>query len=232
MSLVKYGGGITQMSGSIGGTVFARNRFGNYCRSRTKPTNPQTQLQTNVREAVQQLSTRWAQTLIAAKRTAWNLYGNSVAMKNKLGETIYLTGMNHYLRSNSFRQIIGLPIVDDGPTIFELPEADSKFAITASEATQEISYTFDTGLAWGTEVGGWMLLYQGSPQNPQRNFFNGPWRFNAALEGTAMGPGTSPRAIAVKFAIAQDQRQWAYARIARADGRISEVFRADCFCGT
>ncbi|GAI58374.1 unnamed protein product, partial [marine sediment metagenome] len=39
MALVKYGGGITQMSGSIAGNTFARNRYGNYVRSRTKPIN-------------------------------------------------------------------------------------------------------------------------------------------------------------------------------------------------
>ncbi|GAI01350.1 unnamed protein product, partial [marine sediment metagenome] len=42
MALIKYGGGIVQISGSIAGTVFARNKMGNYARPRTKPVNPRT----------------------------------------------------------------------------------------------------------------------------------------------------------------------------------------------
>ncbi|GAH13494.1 unnamed protein product, partial [marine sediment metagenome] len=49
MSLVKYGGGIVQMSGSIAGNTFARNRYGNYVRARTKPINPNSDRQVVVR---------------------------------------------------------------------------------------------------------------------------------------------------------------------------------------
>ncbi|GAH50296.1 unnamed protein product, partial [marine sediment metagenome] len=48
MALVKLGGGIVQISGSIAGNTFARNRFGNYMRSRTKPVNPNSTRQTDI----------------------------------------------------------------------------------------------------------------------------------------------------------------------------------------
>jgi len=124
MALVKFGGGITQMSGSVGGTTFARNRYGNYARAKTKPVNPNTAAQAAIRSALSELTVLWSQTLSAAQRTAWNLYGASVAMKNRLGETTYLTGFNHYIRSNVMRNRVGLGVVNDGPVIFELPAAD------------------------------------------------------------------------------------------------------------
>lgn len=230
MALVRYGGGIIQMSGSIAGNTYARNRYGNYARARTKPVNPNTALQQTIRAAITALTTRWSQTLSAAQRTAWNLYGSNVAMKNKLGETVYLSGFNHYIRSNSVRVQAGLAEVDAGPTIFELPEKDPTMTITASEAAQEISVAFDDALAWLDEDGAYFFKYQGQPQNPQRNFFAGPWRMMGNIAGNSITAPTTPDAEAVVFAIAELQRQWIYARISRADGRLSEPFRADCFC--
>jgi len=231
MALVKYGGGIIQMSGSIAGNTYARNRYGNYARARTKPVNPNTDLQVAVRAAMAELTTRWAQTLDNAKRTAWNLYGSNVAMKNKLGETIKLSGFNHYLRSNLQEARLPGTITDDGPVIFELPDQDPAFAITASEATQQISMAFDDTMAWCSEDLAWMEVFQGQPQNPQRNFFAGPWRFLCRLNGNVGVPIVSPQVWGVDFAIAELQRQWCYARIRRADGRLSEPFRADAFVG-
>lgn len=230
MALVKYGGGIIQMSGSIAGNTFARNRSGNYVRARTKPVNPNSDLQQIVRAAWATLSARWAQTLTAPQRTAWNLYAANLAMKNKLGETINLTGFNHYLRTNAILLQSGLTLIDAGPTIFELPGKDPTFAISASEGTQTISYTFDNTLLWANEVGGYMFKFQGAPQNAQRNFFAGPWRLHGTIVGAGSPPSSPDAEATPPFAFAELQHQWCYARILRADGRLSEPFRADTFC--
>lgn len=229
MALIKFGGGVVQMTGSIAGSTFARNRYGNYARARTKPTNPNTPGQQAVRNALSQLTTRWAQTLTAVQRTAWNLYGSSVSMKNRLGEAVFLTGFNHYIRSNTFRLVGGYATVDDGPVVFELPQADPLYAITMSEATQQVTIAYDNTLAWALEDGAYFIHHQGSPQNAQRNFFAGPWRRTGNIAGDPGGPPATPVAGAVSFAIAELQHVWCYARIARADGRLSEPFRDDTF---
>lgn len=228
MALVKYGGGIIQMTGSIAGNTYARNRYGNYVRARTKPTNPKTSLQTAVRNAMAAITTRWSAILTGAQRTAWNLYGSSVAMKNKLGEAVELSGFNQFIRSNvPLIQIGGAP-VDAGPTTFELPPSDGTFAVAISEATQLITITFDdTDPIWDVAAN-YLLLYQGSPQNPQRNFFAGPWRLAGSLEGDAVTPPATSDTIACPSVCTEGQRVWCYARIALADGRISEPFTADC----
>jgi len=230
MSLVKYGGGIIQMSGSIAGNTFGRNRYGNYVRAKTKPVNPNTSMQSDIREAVQVLTARWSQTVTAAQRTAWNLYADSVSMKNKLGEVIKLSGFNHYIRSNVQSLRAGLATIDIGPTIFELPETDTAFAVTMDESAQQMSVAFNNALPWAGETGARMFLEQGQPQNKQRNFFNGPWKYAGVLSGVTGSPIVSPQVAPVVFAVAEGQRCWIYARILRADGRLSEPFRADCFC--
>lgn len=230
MALVKYGGGIIQMSGSIAGNTYARNRYGNYARARTKPVNPNSDRQTVVRAAMAFLTDRWSQTVTAAQRTAWNLYGSNVNMTNRLGETVNLTGFNHYLRSNIIAKMISLTIVDAGPVVFEIPAHDPTYAITASEATQQITAAYDATMDWADEDGANLILFGGTPQNPQRNFFGGPWRLYGQVTGVNGAPPASPHAGTSPFAIAELQRLWGYARIRRADGRLSEPFRDDTFC--
>ena len=124
-----------------------------------------------------------------------------------------------------------LAIIDDGPTIFELPEKDPTLAITASEAGQTISFTFDTAAPWALETGAYMIKYQGQPQNPQRNFFDSPWRLIDTIAGVDSTGASSPDEENCVYAIAEGQRQWVYVRVSRLDGRLSEPFRADCFVG-
>jgi len=229
MALIRYGGGIIQMSGSIAGNTFARNRFGNYARARTVPTNPKTSGQQAVRAALTLLSDYWSNTCTAAQRAAWDLYGASVAMQNRLGETVYLSGYNHFIRSNNIMARFGGVIVAAGPVVFELPETDPTLGVTGSEAAQQLSCSWDDGLPWADENGGFIYFYQGMPQNKQRNFFDGPWRYLGGVAGVNGAPPPGPALFTPKWAISETQRQWIYARIFRVDGRLSTMFRADDF---
>lgn len=224
-----FGGG--SASGSIASSTYSHNRFGQYVRNRTTPVNPQSAAQVEVRAALAQLTTRWAQTLTQAQRDAWDLYGSNVTMKNKLGQDILLTGFNHYLRSNVILVIGGQAPVDAGPVLFELPDQDPTLAIAGSEATQQITVTYDDTLGWANETGAFMWFFQGIPQNAQRTFFGGPWRAMGGVSGVTGAPPPSPAVVAVTFAIAQGERQWLYARIGRADGRLSQRFQANVLIG-
>jgi len=228
MALIKFGGGVIQMSGSIAGNTFARNRYGNYVRARTKPVNPNSVMQQAVRSSMSYLTNYWSQTLTSAQRTAWNLYGSSVAMKNRLGESTYLTGFNHFIRSNSILKRSARAVVAPGPVIFELPEADPTFAFTATQTDNMGTFTYDDTAAWANEDKGWLHMFMGQPQNPQRNFFAGPWKLYCAVAGSLGSPPTSPGTGSAPWAMSTGQRVWVYGRITRADGRTSEAFRADC----
>jgi hypothetical protein len=229
MALIKFGGGITEMRGSMGGNTYSRNRMGAYLRARTKPVNPNTDRQAAVRAAMALLTDRWGQVLTALQRTAWNLYGANVVMTNKLAESINLTGFNHYIRSNQWLARVGAPTIDPGPTVFEIPTADPLFAVTISEATNTWTVTFDDGMDWVSEDGAQMIMYNGSPQNAQRNFFGGPWRFMNSIAGNNGAPPASPLDRGASFVYTEGQHAWCYARIMRADGRLSAPFRADTF---
>ncbi len=231
MALIKFGGGVVQMSGSIAGDTFSRNRYGSYVRARTKPVNPNTARQVAVRAAVAFATSRWSQTLTGVQRTAWNLYADNVNMTNRLGETIHLSGFNHYVRSNCIKAAHASPAIDAGPVIFELPEQDPAFAITISEAGQQVSITLNAGLDWNNEDNALCWLFMGTPQNAQRNFFGGPWRYIGVISGDLAAPPAYPLLKDVSFAASEGQRVWCYARIQRADGRLGVPFRADVSVG-
>jgi len=228
--LLKFGGGITEMRGSIAGNVYSRNRSGAYMRARTKPVNPNTTRQQAIRAAIAFVCARWSETLTKAHRDAWGVYGANVPMKNRLGETIYLSGFNHYIRSNAGRVQLGFAAIDTAPVIFELPAKDPSIAIAPDAGDQLLNFSFDNTMAWANEDDGVLYLYQGLPQNAQRNFFGGPWRWVMCVGGDSITPPTSPDVAPCVFAIGEGQHQWIYCRIQRADGRLSEQFRADAFC--
>ena len=223
---------ISSGSGSMGGTTYSHNQFGQYMRNRKVPVNPNSALQISVRTVFADLAQRWQSTLTTAQRAAWNNYAANVAVKDKLGQDIYLTGLNHYLRSNCALIQGGLTRVDAGPEIFTLPGEDSSFAVTASEATQLLSVAFDDELDWLDEDGGAMLVSSGIPVNPTVNFFGGPYRFADAIEGDAVTPPTTPTTMTSPFQIAEDQKVFARGRIVLADGRLSNFFGDNFLCAS
>lgn len=231
MAQVKFSGGIGEMRGSIGGTVFARNKAGAYARNRTKPINPNTARQVNARQIMAELAEQFNGTLTDVQRTAWNLFGANVPVLNKLGETIRNSGFDWFVAMNSSRINAGMSIVVDAPTTFELAEQDNTIAISISAATQQASVTFDNTKGWATEAGGALLAYVGRPQLASRSFFNGPIRYTGKISGATPVAPTSPATINLNYVVTAGQKVWMQFRVVRADGRISNPFWAQAVVG-
>lgn len=215
---------IEAASGSLGGMTFSHNRGGQYIRGRAVPTNPNSVLQQAVRGYMSQLAAAWHDTLTAAQRLAWDAYGENVGVLDRLGKTIYLTGQNHYIRSNVPRLQAAATRIDDGPTTFNLgSEGTPSFAIDT--ANDEVDVTFvDTDL-WVDEDDSHMLVYASIPNDQTRNFFKGPYQFIGSIDGDSVTPPTTPAAIALPQAIVAGQRNFFQVRTSRADGRLTPVFR-------
>ena len=226
MALIKFGGGVIQMAGKIAGTVFSRNRYGNYARAGTKPTNPNTERQSQVRAIIGTLNDIWQSTLTDAQRIAWAAYANNVPMVNRLGEVQNFSGYNHFCRSNAARLAAGLTAIADAPTIYALAEQDPTFTTVADVSDNAIKPAFDNSLPWAGEAGGYLLIYQGQPCSATRNYFGGPFRYIGKVAGATPTPPTSPGSIAPYYTLVAGQNQFVQARIMRADGRLSGFFRS------
>lgn len=231
MALAKYGPNVVQLSGSIAGTVYARNRFGNYCRPRTKPVNPRSQRQMGIRTIMMYLAEQWRESpMDDTIREAWQTYANSVSWVNRLGEQVTLTGFNCFVQCNAALLTAGGSLVTAAPAALGLPPGDPDFQITDVDAnTQTCSITFNDGFDWCSENDSLMVFYQGLPVSASHNFFGGPFRQCYGFSGTTEPGPISPRPnIPMNgFPFVTGQKIWWEARIIRADGRISTRFRCD-----
>lgn len=224
--LIQFGPGIADARGSIGGNTFSRNRFGAYMRARTTPVNPQSSRQNLIRAAISALAGQWSQVLTQAQRDAWEVYAASITRSNKLGQQIKLTGFNMFVRSNSIRLQNLDDVVVAGPTTLTLPGADPTYAVEVDEANQELSITFDEDLSWNQIDDGFMYVYMSHPKNTGVNFVGGPFRLAGALDGNTATPLTSPQILPAPFPVAENQVIVCRARIAEADGRLSDTFQS------
>jgi len=227
MALIKYGGGIVQMSGSIAGTTHARNRFGNYGRARTKPVNPKSARQMGARIILMMLAEQWRESpMNDAKRSAWRTYAEGVQWLNRLGETVKLTSYNHFMRSNAALIAAGGSLVTDGPVDIGLPPGDELFAVVCNATTQKLSVTFDDTKDWAKETGAYLSVEMGRPQNPTRNFFAGPYRIANGIAGVDTTGVSSPQLLDPPFTLTPGQKVWCRAKIIRKDARASTPFGA------
>lgn len=103
-------------SGSLGATVFFRNKGGHCVRLRTTPVNPNTARQQATRVILGTVSAGW-KLLTQAQRDAWEAYGSNNPIKNSLGLDINIAGQNWFCRINSRLSDAGLTQLTDPPAL-------------------------------------------------------------------------------------------------------------------
>lgn len=230
MALIKFGVGISDARGSVGGTVFSRNKSGAYMRNRTVPTDPGTTPQTKIRACMGQVRNAWFHVLTDAQRAAWAVYATNTPLTNRLGDSFNATGWNMFARAAVMALYNDLDIIADAPTDFSLAEQDATLTITVSEATQLISVAFDDTMDWLDEDDAYLVVYASRPQNETVNYFKGPYLIAGKIAGDSVTPPTTPTTMALPFAAVEGNKIFAQCRIMRADGRVSQPFRVNCTC--
>ncbi len=185
MALILPGAGLADIRGSVGGTTFARNHYGNYCRNRTKPYNPNSPDQLRARAAVAMLSTYWRDTMSAAQRSAWNAYAAGTNWLNSLGQTIKLTGQAHFVRSQTIRLLVGDSVNPVAPTTPGIPDQATAWTPSADISDNEISIDFTFPVTVNSQD---YAFFVSQPTSVGRSFFAGPWRFLGSINGDSASP--------------------------------------------
>lgn len=225
MALVKLGGGVVDLRGSIGGTVFSRNRSGAIARARTIPINPGSEAQQKIRSIMSVCRNAWYNVLTSAQRDAWATYAEAVEIQNRLGETIKLTGFNHFVRSASCALYNDLAYADDAPTELSLPEQDETLALVATVSDGKLAITFDEDGAWLDEDDSYLIVYCSRGQSATVNYFKGPYLIAGKIAGDSVTPPTTGAELDSPYTLVEGQKVFIQCRILRADGRLSEPFR-------
>lgn len=115
--------GITNASGTSGGTTFAHNRGGAYARRWAKPVNAQTSRQTAMRSLWGAVAQMWGQ-LSQEEVNAWNSAGENVTVTDGFGNSHNMTGNTYFMRVNQNRTHgMGLPISRIPLPLVALPNA-------------------------------------------------------------------------------------------------------------
>ncbi len=224
MALYRPGPIVSEIRGSIGGSTFSRNAAGQYIRQRSNPVNPNTDRQQAVRTLLGAVAQRWSSVLDAAQRTAWDTYAAAVVMTNGLGDPVYLSGFQHYVRSNTAR-VLGTALpVDDGPTVLTLPPADQTLDITANTVAQ-LNVTWTGTPFWAAQDDGVLLISQSKPVGLGRTFVGPPFRFTDSILGNSVAPITSPQTTTTAWPLIEGQRMIGRARIGLDDGRLSQFMQ-------
>jgi hypothetical protein len=135
------GPAIAAASGSIGGTVFSRNRYGAYTRNRAIPITVTSEAAIAAKARLAGLSADW-QTLTAAQKRAWTAWAQNNPQTDALGQVQVLTGHAAYVGLNS-RILLVAGTQIDVPPIVPVPEALETITLTADIGAGdfEIAYT-------------------------------------------------------------------------------------------
>lgn len=113
-AIIKYGHLIAEARGKLNGTVFSRNTYGAYMRTKVTPTNPSTPSQSAVRARFADASQAW-RGLGIATLTAWRAIAVQFTRTNVFGDNVPLTGFNLWVRLNRNLQEIGLALLTSPP---------------------------------------------------------------------------------------------------------------------
>jgi len=127
---------ISEIRGKIAATVFSRNRGGQIIRNRIKPINRRSIGQSTRRQALGSLASAW-RGLTQAQRDGWNSAGANFPLQDTLGQTIFLSGEQLYIRFNANLNLIGESAIAVAPAPFAFAVLAATF--TAEDATVSAS---------------------------------------------------------------------------------------------
>lgn len=137
MAKIKFGMMMTDARGKLGGHVFAKNRSGNYIRTKVTPVNPSTSYQTAVRALFAAITAGWS-VLTNAQRVAFNAAVGDWSTTDIFGDLKNPSGKTLYQRLNQNAQNVGYAALTTPPAKETVPEdvvTDVTIAIGAGTLT-------------------------------------------------------------------------------------------------
>lgn len=149
MALALYGGGITDLRGSVGGNTHSRSKYGSTVRAKTSPIQPRTKHQTTARGQLVNATNRWSQVLTDVQRSQWNAFALTQPQTNRFGQISYLSGQQWFNKLN----VVGTSLI--AGNYFAVPPATGTYpSITgltftsthAGAGTMDINYIGTPGV--------------------------------------------------------------------------------------
>jgi len=141
MAKIMFGGGISEMRGSVAGTTYSRNRGGAYTRNRVTPLNPASANQQLVRSSITDLSTQWSTVLTQAQRDSWTALAQAFPTTDIFGASIVLTGLQMFVRQNTPLSYIGETLLLSPPVNLDV-DSLTDFSAIVDDSANTMLLTF------------------------------------------------------------------------------------------
>lgn len=121
MALVQYGGGVTEITGSIGGNTFQRSSAGTIVRARVASIIPKSNISSNVLSQSASLTSAW-RNLGPDYVREWNAFAAAHPRQDIFGKSKKLSGHGWFKSINSQRLLASQSVINDPPT-YALPSS-------------------------------------------------------------------------------------------------------------
>lgn len=206
-------------SGSYQGITSARNRYGQYVRTRATPVNPSSSAQGVVRARLSASAAAW-RSLTDVQREGWNSLGLSMVRTDSLGQSIDLTGFQAFVSVNNNLAAAGEAQVDDAPALIT---PDALLTLTpsfTSPATVSVAFTV-TPLGTGLKL----FIYASPPRSAGRTF-EADLRLITVSSAAATSPLSVGTAYAARFGNGVLDQKVFFAAAVFDGGFLSGVIRA------
>lgn len=158
MAKVKFSALVSDMRNKLNGSVFSKNRAGNYLRNKTTPVNPRTSFQQAIRQQLGSLSSKWS-ALTELQRATWRGAVGSFPYTDIFGDKKELDGKSLMIKLNMNLLNAGKPTIDVAPQIVAIPELSLDGAVAGVAAGVELDVSPST-----IPAGYSLMVYATAPQ--------------------------------------------------------------------
>ena len=220
MAVIIHGTGISDARGKVGGVVFSRSPAGAILRTRVKPCNPATTIQNVRRGFVAYLTRAWSSVLTAIQRSAWNDYAAGTPMTNKLGQSILLSGLSMFLRTNSLLKLAGAPLRTAAPNLVGQAGAPT-FTCVPTVSDQLLHFTAADGGFEPAVENSCLFIFQSRPENWGRQSALGGYKYVGVKIGDIGSPTVIPFTLPTLYTLVLKQRVGVSCTVVDPIGRCS-----------
>lgn len=176
MAKIKWSGiAVVDGRNKINGSVFSKNRYGAYVRTKVAPVNPQTTFQQNRRGVFGSLSQAWAG-LTQVQRDTWiNAAKSEFQGRDIFGDSFDRQGNSLYIGLNSNLFTVNTSFIDVAPAPVAMEFPTSVVIPTATTSALTVTVNFSSG---GTIVpAGFSMVLVATPNVSQGvNFVKNQFR--------------------------------------------------------
>lgn len=173
---------VADMRNKLNGTVFSKNRYGAYARTKVTPVNPQTDAQQAARNVLATNSAAW-RGLTESQRQGWIDAAANFPQTDIFGNAKILSGSALYVKLNNNLMNAGEAPISDAPSPVAIPALNS-VTLTAA-ATPTVSLAFDPSPVPADFA---LMVFATGNVPPGRSFVKNLYRFITTVAAAATTP--------------------------------------------